>query len=172
MHFQIPLIAALATISSALPTLSARQSAGVLAATTYDAISISGGTAGKAEAEALAVFSALDLTNPAGIAQADIKFLNSVNKAANKAEVGAFNPAIEAATGAAADALASGKTKNKVLKLMATKIQLEAKQAQGEDVADKLAEELKKLNNNIATDVKNAGKASTALKFDAAVTGN
>jgi hypothetical protein len=86
--------------------------------------------------------------------------------------VGAFNPAIEAATGAAADALAAGKTKNKVLKLMATKIQLEAKQAQGEDVAAKLAEELKKLNNNIATDVKNAGKASTALKFDAAVSGN
>ena len=108
----------------------------------------------------------------AGIAEADIKFLNSVNKAANKAEVGAFNPAIEAASGAAADALAAGKTKNKVLKLMATKIQLEAKQAQGEDVAAKLAEELKKLNNNIATDVKNAGKASTALKFDAAVSGN
>ena len=36
----------------------------------------------------------------------------------------------------------------------------------------KEAEELKKLNNNIATDVKNAGKASTALKFDAAVSGN
>jgi hypothetical protein len=37
---------------------------------------------------------------------------------------------------------------------MATVIKLEAQQAQGEDVAAKLAEETKKLDNNIATDVK------------------
>lgn len=171
MHFQIPVITALAALSSALPTLKARQSGPVLADTTYDAISISGGQAGNAEAEALAVFSALDLNNLANVDQADIKFLNQVNKVANGAETEAFNPAIEAATGAEADALAAGKTKNKVLKLMATKIQLEAKQAQGEDVAAKLEEELKKLDNNIATDVKNAGKPSTALPFDATVSG-
>jgi hypothetical protein len=52
---------------------------------------------------------------------------------------------------------------------MATVIKLEAQQAQGEDVAAKLAEETKKLDNNIATDVKNAGKASTAVPFDAAI---
>jgi hypothetical protein len=52
---------------------------------------------------------------------------------------------------------------------MATVIKLEAQQAQGEDVATKLAEETKKLDNNIATDVKNAGKASTAVPFDAAI---
>jgi hypothetical protein len=52
---------------------------------------------------------------------------------------------------------------------MATVIKLEAQQAQGEDVAAKLAEETKKLDTNIATDVKNAGQASTAVPFDAAI---
>lgn len=171
MHFQITTIAALAAFASALPTLKIRQSGPVLASTTYDAISISGGQAGNAEAEALAVFSALDLNNPGNIDAADIDFLGQVNDVANDAEKNAFNPAIEAATGAEADALAAGKTKNKVLKLMATKIQLEAKQAQGQDVAAKLADETKKLNNNIATDTKNAGNPSTALPFDANITG-
>lgn len=171
MRFQLTTIAALAAISSALPVLKVRQSGPVLADTTYDAISISGGQAGNAEAEALAVFSALDLDNPANIDPADIDFLNQVNDVANDAETEAFNPAIEAATGTEADALAAGKTKNKVLKLMATKIELEAKQAQGEDVAAKLEEELKKLNNNIATDQKNAGNPSTALPFDATISG-
>lgn len=171
MRFQITTVAALVAISSALPTLKVRQSGPVLADTTYDAISISGGQAGDAEAEALAVFSALDTSNPANIDAADIAFLGAVNDVANDAEKEAFNPAIEAATGAEADALAAGKTKNKVLKLMATKIQLEAKQAQGEDVSAKLADELTKLNNNIATDKENAGNPSTALPFDAAVSG-
>lgn len=171
MHFQITAIAALAAFSSALPTLKVRQSGPVLASTTYDAISISGGQAGNAEAEALAVFSALDLNNPGNIDAADIDFLGQVNDVANDAETDAFNPAIETATGAEADALAAGKTKNKVLKLMATKIELEAKQAQGEDVAAKLEEELTKLNNNIAADKKNAGSPSTALPFDATITG-
>ncbi|KAJ4366071.1 hypothetical protein N0V95_000298 [Ascochyta clinopodiicola] len=171
MRFQLTTITALAALSSALPTLKVRQSGPVLASTTYDAISISGGQAGNAEAEALAVFSALDVNNPGNIDAADIDFLNQVNSVANDAETGVFNPAIEAATGAEADALAAGKTKNKVLKLMATKLQLEAKQAQGEDVAAKLDDELKKLDNNIATDKKNAGKPSTALPFDATITG-
>lgn len=171
MYFQLATVAALAAISSALPTLKVRQSGPVLADTTYDAISISGGQAGNAEAEALAVFSALDVKNPGNIDAADLKFLGAVNDVANDAEVSAFNPAIKAATGADADALAAGKTKNKVLKLMATKIELEAKQAQGEDVAAKLEDETKKLNNNIATDKKNAGNPSTALPFDATVSG-
>lgn len=171
MHFQITTVAALAALSSALPTLKVRQSGPVLADTTYDAISISGGQAGNAEAEALAVFSALDTSNPANIDPADIAFLGAVNDVANDAETDAFNPAIEGATGAEADALEAGKTKNKVLKLMATKLELEAKQAQGEDVSAKLEEELKKLNNNIATDKENAGSPSTALPFDATVSG-
>ena len=137
MLFQLTTIAALAAFSTAFPTLKARQSGPVLASTTYDAISISGGQAGNAEAEALAVFSALDTANPGNIDPADVDFLGQVNSVANDAETGVFNPAIEAATGDEADALSAGKIKNKVLKLMATKIELEAKQAQGEDVAEK-----------------------------------
>lgn len=65
----------------------------------------------------------------------------------------------------------AGKIANKVLKLTATKLQLEAKQAQGENVSAKLAAELKKLNNNIATDKKSAGLATTNVAFDAVISG-
>jgi hypothetical protein len=54
---------------------------------------------------------------------------------------------------------------------MATKLQLEAKQAQGDDVAEKLADELKKLNTNIAADAARAGSPSKALPFTAAISG-
>jgi hypothetical protein len=63
--------------------------------------------------------------------------------------------------------LQRGKIKNKVLKLTATVLKLEAQQAQGEDVADKLDEENKKLQNNISQDQEAAGQASTFLQFDA-----
>lgn len=195
--FQLTVLS-LTALTTALPTskrsLKFRQAGGpVLADTTYDAISISGGQAGNAEQEALNVFSALDLNNPGNIDAADIEFLGAVNDVANDAETEAFNPAIEAADGAEATALQvrtfqtvvldyvgmgktdcslqNGKIKNKVLKLMATKIELEAKQAQGEDVADKLAAELKKLNNNIALDQEAAGQASTAVAFDGTISG-
>jgi hypothetical protein len=65
----------------------------------------------------------------------------------------------------------NGKIKNKVLKLMATVIKLEAQQAQGKDVAASLAAETTKLDNNIATDKKNAGQVSTAVPFDATISG-
>jgi hypothetical protein len=107
MRFQLTTIVAFAALATALPTgLQTRQAAAALADTTYDAISISGGQAGNAEQEALKVFAALNTNDPASVSRADIKFLNNVNKAANKAETDAFNPAIEAATGAAKDALA------------------------------------------------------------------
>jgi hypothetical protein len=57
------------------------------------------------------------------------------------------------------------------LKLTATKLELMAKAAQGEDTAAKLAAEQKKLDNNIAADKKAAGGASTALTFDASAGG-
>jgi hypothetical protein len=112
----------------------------------------------------------LDLTNMAAVDPADIDFLGSVNDIGNDAEVGAFNPAISAASGAEKTALQNGKIKNKVLKLQATVLELQIKAAQGEDTAEKLAAETKKLNNNIALDVKAAGQASTKLAFDATTT--
>jgi hypothetical protein len=98
MHFYPLILLTLTSHTVAFPITKRQAGAGpVLASTTYNAISISGGTAGNAEAEALAVFSTLDLRNPGNIDPADLDFLNSVNQVANKAEVGAFNPAIEAA---------------------------------------------------------------------------
>lgn len=165
----------LATLAFAAPTnrrsIRPRQSGPVLASTTFNDISIAAGAAGNGKAEALAVFSALDLANPKNIDEADIDFLGQVNDVANDAETDVFNPAIEAADGAQAESLQAGKIKNKILKLTATKIELEAKLAQGEDVGDKLEEELTKLNNNIAIDEKNAGLATTAVDFDAEIMG-
>ncbi|KAI2605579.1 small secreted protein [Hypoxylon sp. NC1633] len=157
MRFSIALIAASA----------AAVQAGVFTQQTYDDISISGGVAGNAEQEALAVFSALDQNDLASADQDDIDFLNSVNSICNDAEEGAFNPAIDAASGDAADALQRGKIKNKVLKLEAKVLQLKIQQAQGDDVAADLAEEQTKLNNNIQQDEDEAGNESTFLSFDA-----
>ncbi|RGP77051.1 small secreted [Fusarium longipes] len=138
----------------------------VFTQSTYDNLSISGGIAGNAQQEALQKLGGLpnDLST---VEKADLDFLNSVNQIANDAETDAFNPAIEAASGEEADALQRGKIKNKVLKLTATILKLEAQQAQGDDVADKLEEEKKKLQNNIAQDQEAAGQASTFLSFNA-----
>ena len=108
MYFQSFAVLSLAALSVAAPTSSkravlARQSGPVLADTTYNDISISGGQAGNAQAEAMAVFSALDLQNPGNIDPADLTFLNEVNQVANDTEKEAFNPAVEAATGDEAD---------------------------------------------------------------------
>jgi hypothetical protein len=103
MHFQTLTILSLSALSLALPaSLQARQAGGVLKATTFNAISIAGGKAGNAEAEAAAAFSALNLNDLKSVAKADLDFLNTVNQVANDAEKEAFNPAVEAATGTAA----------------------------------------------------------------------
>ncbi|KAL1867883.1 hypothetical protein Daus18300_006158 [Diaporthe australafricana] len=159
----------IATILAVAASASPIGKRAVFADTTFNDISISGGTAGNAEAEAQQALSGLpaDLT---AVDQADLDFLNSVNQVANDAEKEGFNTAIEAATGAEADSLQIGKIKNKVLKLTATVMKLQAQQAQGEDVADKLAEEQTKLDNNIKQDVAEAGNASTNVQFDGAIT--
>jgi hypothetical protein len=104
MHFQSLTILSLAALSVALPASLQSRQAGVLKATTFNAISIAGGKAGNAEAEAAAAFSALNLNDLKSVSKADLDFLNEVNQVANDAEKEAFNPAVEAATGAAADA--------------------------------------------------------------------
>ena len=62
MRFSTALLVAFASLAIAAPTPNVKRAA-VLTAKTYDEISISGGTAGNGEAEALAVFSALDLND-------------------------------------------------------------------------------------------------------------
>jgi hypothetical protein len=96
MHFQSLTILSLAALSVALPASLQSRQAGVLKATTFNDISIAGGQAGNAEEEAAA-----DLAN---VSKPDLDFLNEVNQVANDAEKEAFNPAVEAATGAAATA--------------------------------------------------------------------
>lgn len=102
MYMKTFAVLALGALSIAAPTpdkraLAAR--AAVLKDTTYNAISISGGKAGNAKAEATAAFSALDLQNPGNIDPADLTFLNNVNQVANDAEKSAFNTAVSAASG-------------------------------------------------------------------------
>jgi len=144
-----------------------RASAAVFKAQTYNQLSISGGTAGNAQAQALAKFAALNLNDAKNVAKSDVDFLNAVNQIANDAEVKAYNVAIAAATGAAKTALQNGKIQNKVLKLTASVLKLQVQAAQGQNTAATLATEQKKLATNIALDKKAAGQAATKLSFTA-----
>lgn len=145
-------------------------------------MSISAGVAGNAAAEATAVWTAgLDLTDLTKIAAADLDILKVERENAEDAEGEAFNPAIAAASGAAATALQCGKIKyslfflpvwlwglrltrvffhnrNKVLKLTGfaqiLEIELAQATASGDDttaISAKLADTNKKLATNIAT---------------------
>jgi hypothetical protein len=164
MHFSLLTTLAMAAFAAASPIQIQRRA--VFAPSTFNQLSISGGVAGNAQQEALQKLAGLpsDLST---VEKADLDFLNSVNQICNDAEKEAFNTAIKAASGEAADALQRAKIKNKVLKLTATVLKLQAQAAQGQDVAEKLATEQKKLNNNIATDKANAGLPSTNLQFAA-----
>ena len=103
MHFSVFAVLSLTALSAAAPV--ARRQAAVLATTTYNDISISGGKAGNAKAEALAVFAKLDTANPENISKEDQSALNEINQVANDVEKEAFNTAIAAATGEEAAAL-------------------------------------------------------------------
>ncbi|KAI0353662.1 hypothetical protein OH77DRAFT_1406415 [Trametes cingulata] len=137
----------------------------------YADFQISDGTAGDAEAQANAVFvdplAGLDL---ATLDDSVADNMETMRKAAESAETDQFNPAIDAASGDEADALQNGKIKNKVLKLtgevQVLKIKLAKAQASGDDtsdIEDKISEEQKKLDTNIATDKKNAGAPSKGV---------
>ncbi|THV06772.1 hypothetical protein K435DRAFT_825844 [Dendrothele bispora CBS 962.96] len=137
----------------------------------YADFQISDGVAGQAESQANAVFvdpfQGVDL---ATVDDATVEAMQTMREAAEDAETDQFNPAIDAASGAAADALQTGKIKNKVLKLtgevQVLKIQIAQAQASGDDTSDledKLDEEQTKLTTNINTDVKNAGAPSKGV---------
>lgn len=107
-------------------------------------------------------------SNLAGVSKSDLAIIKAARKTAEAAETGAFNKAISAAgkTSAAGKALQNGKIKNKVLKLKLETLALQIDQAQsGKDNSAKIAQEQKKLDNNIATDKKNAGQASQSVQF-------
>ncbi|KAK7686530.1 hypothetical protein QCA50_010129 [Cerrena zonata] len=137
----------------------------------YNDFQISDGTAGDAEAKANAVF--VDPFKGQDLATVDkttLAAVQTMREAAESAETDQFNPAIAKATGADADALNAGKIMNKVLKLtgevQALNIQLaqaKAKGASTTSIQSKITAEQAKLTKNIATDKKNAGKASKGV---------
>ncbi|KAK6544483.1 hypothetical protein TWF694_001177 [Orbilia ellipsospora] len=141
---------------------------------TYNSMSISSGVGGDAEARAKAVWAqGVDLSNLAAISDADLAVMKVERSNAENAETEAFNPAIEKATGADADALQVGKIANKVLKLtglaQVRQIAIAKTKAAGKTVSSSdeaaLQDTLTKLAKNIATDKKNKGKASKAVSF-------
>ena len=125
----------------------------------------SGGKAGNAKAEALAKLP-VDVNDLAGVSAGDLETLQTERELAEAAETDAFNPAIDAASGADATVLQNGKIKNKVLKLTFEVTALQIQQAQGKDTTAKIAEEQKKLDTNIGLDVEAAGEASKTVTFN------
>ena len=95
------------------PNLVGRQS--TLTVTPYNQLSISAGTAGNGQAEALAKFP-LTSDQFATVSADDLDTINTERESAENAETQAFNPAIDAASGDVATALQNGKIKNKILK--------------------------------------------------------
>ncbi|KAI5835781.1 hypothetical protein K523DRAFT_346802 [Schizophyllum commune Tattone D] len=149
------------TASASSASSSSSASAGSFQLLDYADFQISDGVAGDAEAEANAVFvDPFDGVDLASVDETTLDNIQTMREAAEDAETEKFNSAIEAASGDEADALQVGKIKNKVLKLTG-----EIAQAGGDtaDLEDKLAEEQKKLDTNIATDKKSAGATSQSV---------
>ncbi|WVQ73590.1 hypothetical protein IAR50_003169 [Cryptococcus sp. DSM 104548] len=134
------------------------------AAQDYADFQISDGTAGNSQAAANAVFvDPFDGCDLSTVDATSLKNIQTMREAAEDAETDQFNSAIDAASGDAADALSAGKIANKVLKLTGEIQALNIQQAQGDDNADKIAEEQTKLDTNVATDEKSAGAAMTGV---------
>ncbi|KAI1792162.1 hypothetical protein LXA43DRAFT_888002 [Ganoderma leucocontextum] len=166
--------AAAASTSAAVDTAASGTADGssiAFAVQDYADFQISDGTAGDAQAKANAVFvdpfAGVDL---ATLDDSVAENMNTMREAAEDAETSLFDPAIDAASGAAATALQNGKIANKVLKLtgevQVLNIKIAKAQATGDDTSDlesSLADEQAKLTTNIATDTANAGAAQTGV---------
>ncbi|OMP87113.1 hypothetical protein BK809_0007199 [Diplodia seriata] len=105
--------------------------------------------------------------DPANVSEEDQDIISKARETAEDAETGSggFNEQIEAA-GEDSDegkALQVGKIKNKVLKLQLEIMDLQIKQAQGDDQTDKIAEEQKKLQENLDQDKEAAGQTSKSV---------
>ncbi|RKF65827.1 putative small secreted protein [Erysiphe neolycopersici] len=143
------------------------EGAATLSSRPYSELQISSGVAGNAEQEAAAKFNGLDKVDPATVSKADRDMIKQIHDIAEKAEINAFNPAIEKATGDELKALKIGKTKNKVLKTSATALVQKIDKAHGKDVDPaKMAKELAKKAKNIKLDVEAKGQASKEVTLD------
>ena len=103
-------VSAATSTASASTDSKAASGASVLTPSDYNTIQISSGTAGDAEAKANALFAKIDQNNLAGVSAADLAIIDGTHDAAEDAEEKAFDPAIAAASGAAADALNASST--------------------------------------------------------------
>ncbi|KAK7919900.1 hypothetical protein PG985_007922 [Apiospora marii] len=134
----------------------------------YNTFQISGGVGGNALAETNQAFP-VDMRNPGAVSKADLAVLVAARQTAENAEA-AFNSAVAAASGAAAQALDVGKTKNKVLKLRTFEMLVQVQQARGSTDKDaQLADIQKKLAANVKLDQANKGKKSQSVSFTADV---
>ncbi|EGO52517.1 hypothetical protein NEUTE1DRAFT_54329 [Neurospora tetrasperma FGSC 2508] len=166
MQFKLAFVFTLLTSALAAPCdvdtrgLSKRA----LSAQSYSQFQVSSGVGGNALAE-------VDENNLASVSAADLAIIKAARETAEDAETkaGGFNEAIKAAGGTkttAGAALQVGKIKNKVLKLKLFTLAMQIEQAKGgKDNSAKIAEETKKLNNNIALDKAAAGQKSTSVNF-------
>ncbi|KAL5476666.1 hypothetical protein ACEPAI_2852 [Sanghuangporus weigelae] len=172
----LTIISGLASLSNvgAVPIRSRRavtQTADNFKELDYAQFQISDGVAGNAAAEANAVFvDPFANTDLSTVSSDVLDAMEAMREAAESAETDLFNPAIDAASGADADALQVGKIKNKVLKLTGEVQVLNIKIAQAQassddtsDLEDKLSEEQTKLDTNIATDTDSAGATSKGV---------
>ncbi|KAH9987439.1 hypothetical protein F4779DRAFT_624185 [Xylariaceae sp. FL0662B] len=163
MYFtKIAFILSLAASALAMPTGEVpRKQKRALTFRPYSEFQVSDGTAGNALEEVQAQFP-IDENDLANVSAEDLAIIKAARETAEAAETDAFNPAIEADD---SDALQNGKIKNKVLKLYLETMALQIEQAQGDDNQDKIDEEQKKLDTNVATDKEAAGQASQSVDF-------
>ncbi|KAK3329406.1 hypothetical protein B0H66DRAFT_23425 [Apodospora peruviana] len=171
MYLKTAFLFSMVVSAIALPTSSPKtvKRAAILDVQDYSDFQISDGVAGNALAEVQAKFP-IDESDLANVDPEDLAIIKAARQTAENAETeaGGFNEAIEAAGGtktAAGKVLQVGKIKNKVLKLKLFSLALQIDQAQGKDTADKLAETLTKLNNNIKQDEAAAGQPSQSVDF-------
>jgi len=168
----------------AAPTTGISKNKRALTVQSYADFQVSDGVAGNALAEVNANFPVrahsprkhtttdpfqIDTSDLASISAADLEIIKDAREVAEDAETGTggFNEQIDVAGGkntAAGTTLQNGKIKNKVLKLQLEVLALQIEQAQGETGLEaKIAEEMTKLNNNIALDEEAAGETSTSV---------
>ncbi|KAF7559100.1 hypothetical protein G7046_g5068 [Stylonectria norvegica] len=166
----LPKLVLLVSMIAASVAAPVQKRADILQVQDYAQFQISDGVAGKALQEVAEKFPVDQFrADLAGVSKNDLAVIQAARETAEAAETdaGGFNDAIEQVGEDSNDgkALSTGKIKNKVLKLELEVLALQIQQAQGEDNQDKIDQEQKKLDNNVATDQKNAGNQSQSVNF-------
>ncbi|KAI1007898.1 hypothetical protein K3495_g331 [Podosphaera aphanis] len=157
-------------ISDKAPVKAAADGSGrvsVLKSQAYNDISVSDGVAGTTAERVNKLFADIDMNNLANVSDEDLQTIKNTHDVAENAELKAFDPAIDAATGDELAALKRGRIANKILKATATVLNLKIRMARGETFdPDDFALQEKKVTGNTAADVKAAGLPMKGVKFN------